>query len=188
MLQFLLLSQLRIYLLVYFGRRRYISDLGFAGRHIQLLDHEVEGKPYVLIVTLFKCVELAVIGAPVSINLGVLVPLEDPAHRPFAIDKAAVSHLQVFLFKAAGASDQLHFLAYRKYTVTLVHDDELSVRLALWVVAIAQPAKSVGDLTVPRGVFFPTYFLHVFYRVKGKVYSQRYLKALAHLVIKAYTT
>jgi hypothetical protein len=49
----------------------------------------------VSVVTFLEGVELAIIGAAISVNLRVLVPIQDATHGPLAIHEAAVSHLQV---------------------------------------------------------------------------------------------
>ena len=65
--------------------------------------------PYLSIVTLLECVQLAVICAPVRIDLRLLVPQQDASHGPLTIDEATVAHLQVLVIVAARTPDLQHF-------------------------------------------------------------------------------
>jgi hypothetical protein len=53
-------------LIVWLGRE--VSDLSLAVRGVDGLDHDVEGKPDVSVVTFLEGVELAIIGAAICVN------------------------------------------------------------------------------------------------------------------------
>ena len=158
--------------------RRDISDLCFSVGHIDRLNHDIEGVPYVTIIAFFECVEFTIIGTPIRIDLRVLVPIEYPAHCPLTVNEAAVAHLQVCTGVAAWASDALHLFQDGVHAEPFVYHDKLFEGEAFRVLAIAQPRKTISYLSIPRGIIFPINFLNVLNCVESKVYPQWDLEAL----------
>jgi hypothetical protein len=123
-------------------------------------------------------VQLAIVCASVSVDFGFFVPLEYAPHRPLAIYKATVAHLEHFAAQAAWALNRLHFGADREYAKALVDDDQLLMRKAFRILAVTKPAEAVRDLSIPRSILFPSNFLNVFNRIEGEVNPERNLEAL----------
>jgi hypothetical protein len=70
------------------GFRREITDLRLPVRSIDRFHHDVKCVPNMPIITLFEGVELAVIGAPICIDFGLFVPVQDTSHGPLTVDEA----------------------------------------------------------------------------------------------------
>ena len=120
-------------------RGREVSDLGLAIRGVNWLDHDVEGEPNVSVVAFLEGVELAIVGAPIRVDLRVLVPIQDATHGPLTIHKAAVTHLQVCTGRAARAAQVLHLFLNGENSEALVNYHELFECRAFRIVTVAEP-------------------------------------------------
>ena len=99
--------------------------------------------PDTFVVTLFESVELAIICAAICIDLGILVPLKNTSHCPFAVYETAISDFELFSTQTTRASNRLHFTSDGEYTKALVNHDQLLIGLALLILTIAEPAHPV---------------------------------------------
>ena len=164
---------------------REVSNLGLPRRGVWLLDHDIECMPNTLVVTLLEGIQLAVVGASICIDLRLLVPLQDTSHGPLTVDEATVPDLKRLAAHAARTSDALHLSSDREHSKALVDHDKLLVCDTALILAVAEPAHAVCDLSVPRGILLPCDLLDVLDGVKRKVDAERHLEALVSRVIEA---
>ena len=130
------------------------------------------------VVTLLEGVEFTVIGAPISINLRVLVPIQDAPHGPLAIHEATIAHLQVHAGRAARAAQVEHLFLDGENTEALIDDHKLLESWAFRIVTVAEPGQTICNLTVPGRILLPVHFLNVLNRVESKVNAERHLQTL----------
>ena len=71
---------------------------------VKLLCHDVKLQPHLAVVALLESVQLTIVGAPISVDLGLFVGSEHAAHGPLAVDEAAVLDDEVLGSAAAGAT------------------------------------------------------------------------------------
>jgi hypothetical protein len=79
--------------------------------------------PYLPVVALLEGIQLAVVRAPVRIDLRLLIPQQYASHRPLTVHEATVAHLEVLVRVAAWATDLEHFLGNGENTETFVDND-----------------------------------------------------------------
>lgn len=130
------------------------------------------------IITLFESVEFAIVSATISVDLGILVSVEDPTHGPFAIHEARVADLEVDIGLTARASDSIHLFLDRVDTETTVDDHKLFESRAFCVLTIAKPGEAVAYLAIPWRVLLPIDFLDILNGVKSKIDPEGDLKTL----------
>ena len=70
---------------------------------VKLLRHDIKLQPDLAVVALLKSVQLSIVSAPISVDLGLFVGSEHATHGPLAVDEAAVLDNQVLGSATAGA-------------------------------------------------------------------------------------
>jgi hypothetical protein len=99
--------------------------------------------PYLPVVALLEGIQLAVVRAPVRIDLRLLIPQQYAPHRPLTVHEAAVANLEVLVSVAAWAPDLKHFLGNGENTETFVDNNKLVISCAFLVVTVTEPREAV---------------------------------------------
>ena len=138
--------------------------------------------PYRPVVYFVKCVQLAVVGPAVSLNLRLRVLLKNALNEPLAVDKTAVldekrsACICLFVAQLADrANCTCNFPCKTDMRISPWNDHQLLVQVALGILAVAEPTEAVPDFSIPSRLPLPGDLLYVLDSVEGKVNSERNL-------------
>lgn len=102
------------------------------GSGVKFLSHDVKLVPYLLVIALLESVEFAIVCAPICVDLGVSVQLEDAPHRPLAVDKATVFNDQTLRSSTARTPKRtvVHLFFHLEYVIAAIYYIQLLVNWA----------------------------------------------------------
>lgn len=101
---------------------------------------------------------------------------------PLAINEAHIVKIEVRLH-ADRATELSELLLKLENAVAAIDNEELRVRLALLILAVAEPVKSFMHLPVPGRLNHPVHFLNVPQQIEPKIDADGHLRAQLALLL-----
>ena len=135
--------------------------------------------------------KLTIVSTSVCVNLRTPVSLQNATHCPLAIDKATITHFNVFLVSTDWASQvaisPIALQTEHAVRVAPINDDQLLISRTPLIVTVGEPAKAVGNLSKPGSLILPVDLFHILDRVESEVDAERDLRDLCCLALKVVT-